>query len=238
MRAAELSAADGDVAALLSLRVAGSPLEADVAGRLGLLRDPMPQDVERHHGWLVSTEFLAGAAQRLGELVDAHQRGDPLSAGLLVGEAAGALRIPAELVPILADRADLVVAAGRLRDPDTTAGMATAEPAVARVEERLAADPFGAPERDELATLGLGPKEIATAVRLGRLLRLADDIVLRPDAPVRAMGVLARLPQPFTTSEARQALGTTRRVAIPLLEHLDSRGWTRRVDGQHREVVR
>ena len=48
----------------------------------------------------------------------------------------------------------------------------------------------------------------------------------------------ARLEQPFTTSEARQALGTTRRVAIPLLEHLDGRGWTRRVDAGHREIVR
>ena len=36
--------------------------------------------------------------------------------------------------------------------------------------------------------------------------------------------------------EARQALGTTRRVAIPLLEHLDRRGWTIRVDGGHRRV--
>ena len=39
-------------------------------------------------------------------------------------------------------------------------------------------------------------------------------------------------------SEARQALGTTRRVAVPLLEHLDRRGWTRRVDATHRTVVR
>jgi selenocysteine-specific elongation factor len=51
------------------------------------------------------------------------------------------------------------------------------------------------------------------------------------------MRILAGLPQPFTTSEARQALNTTRRVAIPLLEHLDSRGWTRRLDAGHREVV-
>ncbi|MGB9304563.1 MAG: SelB C-terminal domain-containing protein, partial [Mycobacterium sp.] len=48
----------------------------------------------------------------------------------------------------------------------------------------------------------------------------------------------ARLEQPFTTSQARQALNTTRRVAIPLLEHLDVRGWTRRLDAGHREVVR
>ncbi|WP_206759304.1 SelB domain-containing protein [Acinetobacter baumannii] len=44
------------------------------------------------------------------------------------------------------------------------------------------------------------------------------------------------LDQPFTTSQARKALDTTRRVAIPLLEHLDSQGKTRRLDGGHREV--
>jgi selenocysteine-specific elongation factor len=52
------------------------------------------------------------------------------------------------------------------------------------------------------------------------------------------MRVLAALPQPFTLSAARQALGTSRRVAVPLLEHLDGRGWTRRVDGNLREVRR
>ncbi len=51
-----------------------------------------------------------------------------------------------------------------------------------------------------------------------------------PTDPARAMRVLAGLPQPFTLSQARQALGTTRRVAVPLLEHLDGRGWTRRLD--------
>jgi selenocysteine-specific elongation factor len=49
---------------------------------------------------------------------------------------------------------------------------------------------------------------------------------------------LASLEQPFTTSGARRALDTTRRVAIPLLEHLDARGWTRRIDGVNRIVVR
>ncbi|CCH73192.1 hypothetical protein BN11_2410001 [Nostocoides australiense Ben110] len=69
-------------------------------------------------------------------------------------------------------------------------------------------------------------------------MRLPDDIVLLPTGPAQAMRILAALAQPFTTSQARQALGTTRRVAIPLLEHLDQRGWTRRLDAGHREVVR
>ncbi|WP_279403297.1 SelB C-terminal domain-containing protein, partial [Arthrobacter sp. JCM 19049] len=58
-----------------------------------------------------------------------------------------------------------------------------------------------------------------------------------PLAPAQAMRTLATLPQPFTTSQARQALDTTRRVAIPLLEYLDGRGWTRRLDSGHRTLA-
>lgn len=63
-------------------------------------------------------------------------------------------------------------------------------------------------------------------------------MVLLPSAPRQALQRLTQLPQPFTTSQARQALGTSRRVAIPLLEYLDRKGLTRRVDDDHREVRR
>ncbi|WP_216592346.1 SelB domain-containing protein, partial [Verrucosispora sioxanthis] len=43
--------------------------------------------------------------------------------------------------------------------------------------------------------------------------------------------------QPFTLSAARQALDTTRRVAVPLLELLDRRGLTRRLPDDARVVV-
>ena len=69
-------------------------------------------------------------------------------------------------------------------------------------------------------------------------MRLAGGVVVLPNAPALAMRELARLEQPFTTSQARQVWGTTRRVAIPLLEHLDARGWTRRLDGTTRTIVR
>ncbi|WP_255205704.1 SelB C-terminal domain-containing protein [Actinomadura sp. BRA 177] len=38
-------------------------------------------------------------------------------------------------------------------------------------------------------------------------------------------------------SEARRALGTTRRVAVPLLEHLDGKGYTTRVDDLRRRCT-
>jgi len=98
----------------------------------------------------------------------------------------------------------------------------------------LAGAPFVAPEAGRLRELGLDVRAIAAAARAGLLLRVSEQIVLAPDAAARAARVLADLPQPFTTAEARQALGTTRRVAIPLLEYLDRAGITRRLPDDRR----
>ncbi|OBI50547.1 hypothetical protein A5706_02645 [Mycobacterium sp. E796] len=114
---------------------------------------------------------------------------------------------------------------------------ARVDKAVRAIEEWLAAEPFRAPEAAELADLKLGPRELAAAVRAGRLARIADGVVLGPDAFDRAADVLAKLPQPFTVSEARRALGTTRRVAVPLLERLDDRRVTRRAGDGTRTMV-
>ncbi|MFN8119912.1 MAG: SelB C-terminal domain-containing protein [Micropruina glycogenica] len=126
-----------------------------------------------------------------------------------------------------------------MRPPGREADLGEAEAAVARLEQRLSAHPFAAlgsrgPDRPAAR-----PRELAAAERAGRLLRLAGGVVVLPKTPTLAMRQLAALPQPFTTSEARQALkSTTRRVAIPLLELLDARGWTWRLDGTRRAVRR
>jgi len=63
---------------------------------------------------------------------------------------------------------------------------------------------------------------------------VADGIYLLPDCVPHAAALLAELPTCFTLSQARQALGTTRRVAVPLMELLASEGITRRnEDGSH-----
>lgn len=174
--------------------------------------------------------------REIRRLVEAEAARDPLSAGVPVSEVAGRLGVPDALVAALAAAGSLSIIGGRVHGEG--GGLGPAEAGVAELERRLRTSPFAAPERDDLAALGLGAKELAAAHRLGRLLRLPDDVVLLPDGPARAMRELAALDQPFTLSQARQALSTTRRVAVPLLEHLDGRGWTRRVDGQLREVAR
>ncbi|WP_298889115.1 selenocysteine-specific translation elongation factor [uncultured Serinicoccus sp.] len=94
--------------------------------------------------------------------------------------------------------------------------------------QRLAEDPLDAPSRPELAALGLGVREIAAAARSQSVLRLPGDVLLGSTAPTLAVGLLRDLPQPFTAAQARERLGTSRRVLIPLLEHLDARGRTHR----------
>lgn len=200
---------------------------------------PLPAGIQLVGEWLVDAEALTGWTEQLRRAVAAHARANPLAAGLPAKAALDTLHLPDEslLAPVVRT-AGLEHTDGRLRDPSSASGLAEAEAGIAALEERLRANPFHAPEAEDLTSLRLGPRELAAAERLGRILRLPDSVVLLPTAPALAMRELAGLSQPFTTSQARQALGTTRRVAIPLLEHLDSRGWTRRVDAGHREIVR
>jgi hypothetical protein len=100
----------------------------------------------------------------------------------------------------------------------------------------LADAPFMAPEAGRLRELGLDTRAIGAAVRAGLLLRVTEQIVLAPGADAEAARALAGLPQPFTAAEARQALGTTRRVAIPLLEFLDRAGITQRLPDDRRRM--
>ena len=108
--------------------------------------------------------------------------------------------------------------------------------AVQAVLADLAAAPFHAPDAERLRELGIDTRAAAAAERAGLLRRLPGNILLAPDAPERAARILAGLPQPFTTSDARQALGTSRRVAIPLLEWLDRAGVTRRLPDDRRLI--
>ena len=100
----------------------------------------------------------------------------------------------------------------------------------------LAGAPFMAPEAGRLRELGLDGRAIGAAARAGLLLRVTEQIVLAPGAEAEAARARAGLPQPFTAAEARQALGTTRRVAIPLLEYLDRAGITQRLPDDRRRL--
>lgn len=192
--------------------------------------------------WLVTDTTWKSWTTDLRAAVDQRAASRPLDPAIPEEAARRAAGIPdVRLIPAVAADAGLRNADGRVSRPETVATLGPAEPAVRDLERRLAAAPFDAPDRNELAAAGLGTREIAAAVATGRLMQPDPDdpsVVLLPDAPAVAVRNLRALPQPFTTSQVRQTLETTRRVVIPLLEYLDAHGWTRRVDSTHRELLR
>ena len=190
----------------------------------------LPEIGQRVGEWVADPQWWAKRRERATAAVKQWAAEHDIAAGMPLETLRQQAGLPAaELVPKLLEGTGLEVAGGLVRPPGVSLP-AWLDKAVRTVEEWLAAQPFRAPEADELAELKLGSRELAAAVRAGRLTRIAEGVVLGPDAFERAAGILATLPQPFTVSEARRALGTTRRVAVPLLEQLDARRITRRRD--------
>jgi selenocysteine-specific elongation factor len=187
--------------------------------------------------WIVDPQWWVARREHAAAAVRRWAAGNDIAAGMPLETLRQEVGLPpGELVPKLLEGTGLEVADGLVRPPGTRLPPRVDE-AVRTVEDWLAAEPFRAPEADELTDLKLGTRELAAAVRAGRLTRSADGVVLGPDALNRAAGILATLPQPFTVSEARRALATTRRVAVPLLEHLDAQRITRRGDDGTRTLI-
>jgi selenocysteine-specific elongation factor len=190
-------------------------------------------------GWLIAPEVAVERAAALADALAAHDAADPVDPGLPVEAARRAAGLPdtrlIEPVLRLAERTDLVVRDGRVSAVARKGTPAALQAALGSLRADLDAAPFAAPDADRLAELGLGPRQLAALVRTGELLRVADGVVLLPGADDKALAVLAGLGPEFTLSEARQALGTSRRVAVPLLELLARTGRTARTpSGGHR----
>lgn len=209
---------------------------------LGVPPGTTPAGALSHAGWVVAPTVWAAWQAALEAGVDhAERRRDRLvHDGVAGAEVVRALGLPdaALLAPLVSGSDNLSLADGRVvRTGQRRALDGGVAAAVAAVLGRLAAAPFDAPTADELAAAGLDRHRLGAAAAAGAVLLLPGGVVLAPDAARRAVAILAGLGAPFTLSEARQQLATTRRVVVPLLEHLDRAGWTRRVDDTRRVLT-
>ena len=200
---------------------------------------PVLEDPEGPRGdWLVDEAHASTLRAELAAVVAEHAARNPLEPGLPVEAARQRLALPDAALVAAVVPDPLAVEGGRVvdtsrRNPGLPAPLAAA---LRELEAELRDAPYVAPDTDRLRSLGLGPRELAAAVRAGALSRVAEGVYLAPDALRRAHEPLRDLPQPFTLSQARQAWATSRRVAVPLLELLDRDGRTRRLPDDRRVV--
>jgi selenocysteine-specific elongation factor len=229
------------------------PTAAELLARHGLMRasallamgvPELPRPVAGE--WLADSERWRALGHQLGEVLAGHAAVEPLTAGLPVEAARAALDLPDRRLVAALARPPFRISAGAVQiapagpQPGSTLPEATLpEPGMAAVRV-LRADlevaPFVSPDANRLRKLGLDADGIAAAVRAGELMRISEHVVLAPGADVAAAQILARLEQPFTAAQARQALCTTRRTVIPLLEFLDAAGLTERLADDRRLV--
>jgi selenocysteine-specific elongation factor len=180
-------------------------IEADELERLtGERRSPTAG------GWIVDPTVLE---TRIRDLAAAVQDAGPL--GLDIATLRERDRAVIDLIEGVA------VAGGRAR-------IGTAEDALAShpFVRALEADPFTPPGAE-----GIDRAELRELTRRGLVVE-QDGVWFAPSAIAAAAAVVARLlaaqPDGITVAEVRDALGTTRKHALPLLNHLDATGVTRR----------
>jgi selenocysteine-specific elongation factor len=201
--------------------------------------DPVPVGAVAVGSWLIDSTHFSHWHSTLRQAVDEWANAHPLAPGMPPTTVIQRLELPAAAVleALVAQTPGLVIDGGGVHRPDVGAVFPPKiESALGELTERLRKQPFAAADGPELAAAGLTERHLAAAARAGRLLRVATGVYLLADAAHEAVRRLREIPQPFTMSEARQALGTTRRVALPLLELLDRERNTVRVDSQRRTV--
>ncbi|MBK1833302.1 selenocysteine-specific translation elongation factor [Roseibacillus ishigakijimensis] len=99
------------------------------------------------------------------------------------------------------------------------------------IMQTLAQEQLQAPNRKELAPTPAAERALAFLIRVGKVISLDEKTVLAAEAVTRAAETVRSHLQdkePATASELRQVLDTSRRIAMPLLEHFDAQGLTRR----------
>jgi selenocysteine-specific elongation factor len=193
--------------------------------------------------------WTAGAFQNakaaVVDAVEQHHRAEPLAPGLPAQAARAAALHPGgrprlataaaggEVVEALVGDGRLVADGPVVRLPGHGVRLDPAQQAVRdRVEGALAAGGVEVLTDAALAELGADRRMTAVLVRFGVLVAIAPGLYLGRSTLDRAVEELRRAfpgGRQFAATEAKEALGTTRRSAIPLLEHLDRSGVTVRV---------
>jgi len=193
--------------------------------------------------WVAEDRFLALDGWVRDALAEYHRR-HPLRPGMDGGELRRVLLerggglVPAleqglavALLARLEDEAALVREGTTVRLADHRVSLGEREEDARRLLEAVASAEPTPPTVRDLQQNGFSRELVQACVATGRLSRVSEDLVVTPEFLARAEEVVraeAGGREGVTVSRFREALGTTRRYALPLLEHFDRKGLTRR----------
>ncbi len=183
-------------------------------------------------------------AQAMG-LIDAAHEETPDRAGIDLGELRSALRIQeAEVLESLVEdlcKGDFVRKGPLIaRTSHRPMLPVHVQPVEKRIREALNGQPFDPPSRKAIESDPQARQVVRFLIENGEVTELALDVVLLRESFERMKSQVTEFISkngPATVSQLRQALGSSGRVMVPLLERLDREGVTRRA-GDKRMLCR
>ncbi len=213
-----------DAQATALVAVHGSLPRAEVAAATG---GGTPSGAVLAGDRFISQASAAGAIGRAVELVDAYHADHPLRPGMPSSSLGSQLGIDRSQLAALIEQADgaLIEEGATIRLPGFEQRLSPEdEMRWAEAREQLAAS-LAVPRSNQL---GIDDELLHALVRREELVQVAPDLVYLPDQVETIVSSLDALDEPFTVSAFRDALGLSRRQAVPLLEWLDRSGRTLR----------
>ena len=226
---------------------------ADVAAALGVPRGQVADELNRAklERLKVGGETAFITQQALDALVSAIERElltfhaeNPKATGVATSALRDSVdrRLSAKafdaVLEVAASRGVVTVEAGQARHPKAAVSAMAAESDAAEALLPLLARQGLAPETvSELAAetgtdLGIARKVLGKLASDGKIVRISSELHFSAEAIAGARdsltGYLRDHPEGATAAQLRDALGVSRKYAIPLLEYFDAQGLTRR----------
>jgi selenocysteine-specific elongation factor len=175
--------------------------------------------------------------ERAARLIDETHRQHPQRIGLEVSELRSALndQAPDVIDALIADlcRSEWVRAGSTIARSTHRAMLPAALEAIAEtIHQRLNNKPFDPPPRRQLVPDTPTQQALKFLVEQNEIVVISEDVVLSRSAYTAMKREIAEFitrKGPATVSQLRSALGSSRRVMVPLLELLDREGFTRRI---------
>ncbi|HEV8683178.1 MAG TPA: selenocysteine-specific translation elongation factor [Actinomycetota bacterium] len=225
------------------------------ASELPVLAGIAPSELEgavRVGPWWVAEERLVALNEAARDILSAYHRAHPLRPGMDAGELRRAIverggslvsaleqGLAAALLGRLEEETELVREGTAVRLAVHSVSLGEREEEARRLVEAVASAEPTPPTVRELQEQGFPRELVQACVVTGRLARVSDDLMVTPGFLARAEEVVRTEgggPAGITVSRFREALGTTRKYAVPLLEHFDRSGLTRR-QGDVRRLI-
>ena len=177
--------------------------------------------------WAVTAEATRRIADDVAERLERFHADNPLRTGESKAAVASGTGIHIEVLEAV------VAADDRLVDDGATLRLSDFAGGWGERQEREWSQAADALHGDGLAVrrisqLGLDAETLHAVIRDGRLVRVADDLGYLPEQVEDLHTRLDAMDDGFTVAEFRDAMGMSRRHAVPVLEWLDASGWTSR----------